>query len=216
MRNLHLRHTAEVAVPVHTGDVETPVPLESREMLRTGEAVRVRPILPSDVPNLLDFHSRLSVNTTRLRFFTPMRRLSPEFAQHLCTVDFVKRVAYVVSPLNSDTIYGVGRYESESDTSAEVAFVVEDAKQGTGVGTLLMNRLIDHARERGFERLTAVVLCENQHMLTLFRESPYLGEITMEHDCAFVKLNIAAPEEAPALARRKAPGLVPLPTRKAG
>ncbi len=201
---------------MHTGDMDTPVPLETQAILRTGEAVRVRPILPADVPNLMDFHSRLSVNTTRLRFFTPMRRLSPEFAQHLCTVDFVKRVAYVVSPLTDDTIYGVGRYESESENSAELAFVVEDAKQGTGVGSLLMRRLIDHARTCGFERLTAVVLCENQHMLTLFRESPFLSEITMEHDCAFVKLNIAAPEEAPAPPRRKAPGLVPLPTRKAG
>lgn len=207
-----------VIISVHTGGVDTPVPLETQAMLRTGEPVRIRPILPSDVPNLLEFHTRLSVNTTRLRFFTPMRRLSPEFAQHLCTVDFVKRVAYVISPMESDTIYGVGRYEAESETSAEVAFVVEDAKQGTGVGSLLMTRLIDHAKGLGYERLTAVVLCENLHMLTLFRESPYLGEITMEHDCAFVKLNIAPTENPPASApaKRRARGLVATPARKAG
>lgn len=207
-----------VIISVHTGNVDTPVPPETQAILRTGETVRIRPIMPSDVPNLLEFHSRLSVNTTRLRFFTPMRRLSPAFAQHLCTVDFVKRGAYVVSPLDSDTIFGVGRYEAESETSAEVAFVVEDAKQGTGVGSLLMSRLIEHAKGLGYERLTAVVLCENQHMLTLFRESPYLGEITMEHDCAFVKLNIAPTEAEKSLssAKRKPAGLVSLPSRKAG
>ncbi|HMO95919.1 MAG TPA: GNAT family N-acetyltransferase [Tepidiformaceae bacterium] len=196
--------------------MDAAVPGEVQAQLRTGEPVRIRPILPTDVPNLLEFHSRLSVNTTRLRFFTPMRRLSPQFAEHLCTVDFVKRTAFVVSPAGADTIFGVGRYEAESETSAELAFVVEDAKQGTGVGSLLMNRLIDHARARGFERLTAVVLCENEHMLTLFRESPYLGEITMEHDCAFVKLNIGAAEGAstPAV-RRRVPGLVAMPSRKA-
>jgi GNAT superfamily N-acetyltransferase len=196
--------------------MEPQVPGETTAVLRTGEAVRVRPILPSDVPNLLEFHSRLSVNTTRLRFFTAMRRLSPEFAAHLCTVDFVKRVAFVISPEGSDTIYGVGRYEAESETSAELAFVVEDAKQGTGAGSLLMERLADHARDCGFERLTAVVLCENLHMLTLFRESPYLSEITMQHDTAFVKLNIVDPETKAASVRRKPSGLLAAPSRKAG
>ena len=197
--------------------MEQHVPRETAAVLRTGETVRVRPILPSDVPNLLEFHSRLSVNTTRLRFFTAMRRLSPEFAAHLCTVDFVKRVAFVISPQESETIYGVGRYEAESDTSAELAFVVEDARQGTGAGSLLMQRLVEHARDCGFERLTAVVLCENQHMLTLFRESPYLSEITMQHDTAFVKLNIVGGEAAaPGSHRRKPSGLVAAPSRKSG
>jgi acetyltransferase len=197
--------------------MEPTAPPETQATLRTGEEIRIRPILPRDVPTLLEFHSRLSVNTTRLRFFTAMRTLSPQFAEHLCTVDFVKRTAFVVSPLESDTIYGVGRYESESDTSAEAAFVVEDAKQGTGVGWLLLQRLIDHAQSVGLERLTAVVLCENLNMLTLFRESPYLSEITMEHDTAFVKLNIAPEGGAtPFPAKRTTRSLVALPSRKAG
>jgi RimJ/RimL family protein N-acetyltransferase len=198
--------------------VETRIPPETRARLRTGEEVRIRPILLSDVPNLLEFHSRLSVNTTRLRFFTPMRRLSPQFAEHLCAVDYTKRVAFVISPIDGDTIHGVGRYEAESETSAELAFVVEDAKQGTGAGLLLMERLIDHARAVGFERLTAVVLCENLNMLTLFRDSPFLSEITMEHDCAFVKLNIGGDGRGATsgAARTKEQGLVPMPSRKAG
>lgn len=192
------------------------LPAERIAELRGGEKVRVRPIRPDDVPRLLEFHSRLSVNTTRLRYFTPMRRLSPKFVEHLCNVDFKRRTAYVVSPMDDDRIYGVGRYEAESDTSAELAFVVEDAKQGTGIGTILMDRLIEHAKEAGFERLTAVVLNENLHMLTLFRESPYLVEITMQHDTAFVKLNIVDEHERAErqAATRKAPGLIAIPARK--
>ncbi len=194
------------------------LPPEQTAMLRNGVGVRVRPIRPDDVPRLLEFHERLSVNTTRLRFFTAMRRLSPEFAAHLCTVDFEARAAFVISSLENDEIHAVGRYEGESDASAELAFVVEDAMQGLGIGPLLLERLVEHAREQQFERLTAVVLCENLHMLTLFRESPYLGEITMEHDCAFVKLNIGGdgPGAASGPARKKDPGLVAMPSRKAG
>lgn len=194
----------------------TEFPAENVAALRDGSSVRVRPIRPDDVPRLFDFHSRLSMNTTRLRFFTPMKHLSATFAEHLCTVDFKDRCAFVVSPLDSDCIHAVGRYESESRHSAEVAFVVEDSFQGKGIGTLLLDRLVGHAHSKGFDRLTAVVLCENLNMLTLFRESPYSPEITMQSECAFVKMNIArgAPASAPA-ARRIPRGLAPAPRLRA-
>ena len=178
--------------------------------LRDGTPVRVRPIVPEDTPRLIEFHSRLSMNTTRLRFFTPMRRLSTSFAEHLCTVDFRKRCAFVISPLDSDVIHAVGRYEAESRHSAEVAFVVEDSWQGKGIGVILLDRLVEQARTKGYERLTAVVLCENLNMLTLFRESPYSPEITMQSECAFVKLNIAVPESA-SVPRRQPRSLAPVP-----
>lgn len=187
-------------------------PAEKVLPLRDGTLVRIRPIRPDDAPRLVEFHSRLSMNTTRLRFFTPMKRLSATFAEHLCTVDFKKRSAFVISPLDSDEIHAVGRYEAESRHSAEVAFVVEDSFQGKGIGVSLLDRLVEHARTRGYDRLTAVVLCENLNMLTLFRESPYSPEITMQSECAFVKMNIA--EGAPAAAARaaRAPrGLAPAP-----
>ncbi len=165
----------------------TALPAEKVVTLRDGLSVRVRPIRPADAPRLIEFHSRLSMNTTRLRFFTPMKRLSAAFADQLCTVDFKKRCAFVISSLDFDDIHAVGRYEGESRHSAEVAFVVEDSFQGKGIGTILLNRLVEHARTKGFDRLTAVVLCENLNMLTLFRESPYSPEITMQSECAFVR-----------------------------
>ncbi|MBK6562334.1 MAG: GNAT family N-acetyltransferase [Dehalococcoidia bacterium] len=165
-------------------------PGEKIGMLRDGREVRIRPIAPEDAGHLMEFHSRLSVNTTRLRFFTPLRRLSPEFAHHLCTVDFKKRCAFVVCLPGEDEIRGVGRFEAESRRSAEVAFVVEDAMQGLGMGKLLLDRLVEQARRCGYERLTAVVLCENDSMLTLFRDSAFSPEITVEGDQAFVKMDI--------------------------
>lgn len=195
-----------------TGSMTIALPAEKVLTLRDGTPVRVRPIRPDDAPRLIEFHSRLSMNTTRLRFFTPMKRLSAAFAEHLCTVDFKKRCAFVISPLDSDDIHAVGRYEGESRYSAEVAFVVEDSFQGKGIGTILLDRLVEHARTKGFDRLTAVVLCENLNMLTLFRESPYSPEITMQSECAFVKMNIVAGREcAPVAPKRSARGLAPAP-----
>lgn len=194
-----------------TGSMAIALPAEQMVTLRDGTPVRVRPIRPDDAPRLIEFHSRLSMNTTRLRFFTPMKSLSATFAEHLCTVDFKKRCAFVISPLDSDSIHAVGRYEAESRHSAEVAFVVEDSFQGKGIGTILLDRLVEHARTKGYDRLTAVVLCENLNMLTLFRESPYSPEITMQSECAFVKMNIAVPGPAVAAPKRRPRSLAPVP-----
>lgn len=138
----------------------------------------------------MEFHDRLSVNTTRLRFFTPLKHLSQDFADRLCTVDFEQRCAFVVNFPGEEAIRAVGRYEAESKRSAEVAFVVEDELQGIGIGPLLLDRLVEHARKKGFDRLTAVVLGENTSMLTLFRECAYRAEIHMQGSNAFVKMDI--------------------------
>ena len=162
--------------------------------LRDGRTVRVRPIVPEDAARLREFHERLSTRTTRYRFFSPMRHLSPEFANRLTTVDFERRFAFVVSEPGDDVIYGVGRFEAESNRSGEVAFVVEDAMQGIGLGPLLLQRIVVQARKLGYERLTAIVLAENAQMLSIFRESDLTPEIHTVSDVTSVKMDI---REAP-------------------
>ena len=158
--------------------------------LRDGREVRVRPIVPEDAQRLMDFHERLSARTTRYRFFSPMKHLSEEFARRLTTVDFEKRFAFVVSEPSDDVIYGVGRFEGESSRSGEVAFVVEDSMQGIGLGPLLLERIVAQARKLGYERLTAIVLAENEQMLSIFRESGFAPELHTLADVTSVKLDI--------------------------
>ena len=169
------------------------LPAETTATLRDGRVVRLRPIRPNDAQRLSEFHDKLSQKTIRLRFFTPLKQLSPKFAGHLADVDFKARCAFVISFPGDDAIHGVGRYEAESSRSAEVAFVVEDEMQGLGIGPILLERLVAHARANAFERLTAVVLSENTMMLMLFRDSPYSPVIHMHADTAFVKLDIRQP-----------------------
>jgi acetyltransferase len=44
---------------------------------------------------------------------------------------------------------------------------VLDAWQGQGLGTILMRRLIDAARERGLQRMVSLDFAENQEMAHL-------------------------------------------------
>ena len=56
---------------------------------------------------------------------------------------------------------------------AEVAFLVEDAHQGRGIGQLLLEHLAQAGRERGVERFVAEVLPDNERMIQTFRDAGY-------------------------------------------
>ena len=69
-----------------------------------------------------------------------MKRLSDRDLHRFTHVDHVDRVAFVV--LLGDQVIAVGRFDRYPDTDdAEVAFLVEDAHQGRGLGSVLLEHL---------------------------------------------------------------------------
>jgi GNAT superfamily N-acetyltransferase len=133
------------------------------------DGVTFRPIEPDDGVRLLAFHHRLSSETTRLRFFTVHPELSPREVEWFTRLDHRDREALVA--VSDDEIRGVARYERVRGTDeAEVAFVVEDAWQGRGLGHLLLHHLADLARRRGVTRFVAETLSENRRAQNLFQD----------------------------------------------
>jgi RimJ/RimL family protein N-acetyltransferase len=147
-----------------------PKELERSVRLADGAIVRLRPIRPDDAPRLVALYDRLSQLTAYQRFFTVMKRLPPDWAQVFATVDYRHRLAIVAerdTPAGVELI-GVGRYEpSDSDDTVEVAFTVEDAWQGRGLGALLLEAVLRAGEARGIRRFRAYVLAENHRMLKL-------------------------------------------------
>lgn len=130
--------------------------------------VRVRPIRPADAVHLVDFHAALSAQSVYLRFFSFHRVLSAEEVERFTRVDYVDRLALVVEL--GGCLLGVGRFERLRGTdAAEVAFVVADAHQGEGIGTLLADDLARAAWQRGITTFVAETLAENSEMLEVFR-----------------------------------------------
>ncbi|WP_230973362.1 bifunctional acetate--CoA ligase family protein/GNAT family N-acetyltransferase [Aeromicrobium terrae] len=144
---------------------------EADVLLKDGRVAQMRPIRPDDADNLIAFYSRVSDESKYFRFFAPYPKLSAKDVKRFTTVDHDRRVAFVVTL--HDEIIAVGRYEAESEDEAEVAFLVEDAHQGRGVGQLLLEHLAQAGRERGIRRFTADVLPANARMLQIFREMGY-------------------------------------------
>ncbi|WP_153505911.1 bifunctional acetate--CoA ligase family protein/GNAT family N-acetyltransferase [Cumulibacter manganitolerans] len=137
-----------------------------------GGTVHVRPITPADADALVAMHARTSDRTRYLRFFGPYPRIPDRDLKRFTEVDYRNRVALIVTV--GDDLIAVGRYDRYPDTdTAEVAFLVEDAHQGRGLGPMLLEHLAAAARENLIKRFAAEVLAENGRMVRTFIDAGY-------------------------------------------
>ena len=122
-----------------------------------------------------EFFSRLSENSHRLRFFS-FSPPSAKLLESLCDdSDFSKCLCLIVTRSLQDRsrIIASANYVAHDETTAEVALAVDDAFQGKGIGSLLLERLTVLAAQNGFRRFWAMTLPENRQMLDVFRESGF-------------------------------------------
>lgn len=161
--------TAEPEAPAYPAEWEADV------LASDGGTVHVRPIRPDDAERIDELHRRLSTETVYLRFFAPLPRLSPTMLERLVHVDYADRFALVAEL--GDELVAVARYDRlPGSDEAEVAFLVEDAHQGRGLGSLLLEHLAAAATAAGIRRFVAETLPENQRMLQVFRDAGYGDE----------------------------------------
>ncbi|MFG1800363.1 GNAT family N-acetyltransferase [Micromonospora carbonacea] len=164
-------------------------------LLSDGSTVGLRPIRPDDAPGIVAMHARFSERTRYLRYFSPYPRIPERDLNRFVHVDHVDREAFVV--LAAGRIVAVGRYErlGPQAPEAEVAFVVEDAHQGRGIGSVLLEHLADAARRVGIVRFVAEVLPANGAMLRVFADFGY--QVQRQYADGVVHLSFPiAPTEA--------------------
>ncbi|MEV0270749.1 GNAT family N-acetyltransferase [Hamadaea sp. NPDC050747] len=168
-------------------------------LLSDGSTVRIRPIDPSDAEAIVAMHGRFSERTRYLRYFSPYPRIPARDLDRFVNVDHRDREAIVVlhgRPDGSAEIIAVGRYErlGAQAPDAEVAFVVADAFQGRGIGSVLLEHLAASAEPAGITRFVAEVLPENGAMLRVFADAGY--QVTREYADGVVHLTFPiAPTE---------------------
>ncbi|RSM78399.1 GNAT family N-acetyltransferase [Amycolatopsis sp. WAC 01375] len=175
---------------------------EADVLLSDGGTVHLRPVIPSDADGLVAFHGRLSERTRYFRYFGAYPRIPQRDLERFSVVDHHDRVAFVA--LLGDDIVAVGRYERlEHGPSAEVAFVVDDAHQGRGLGSILLEHLAAAAKECGLRRFVAEVLAENAAMVRVFRDAGYQVSREIEEGVLHLEFDIDPTEESLAVARSR-------------
>ena len=144
---------------------------EADVVLLDGRAAHLRPIRPEDAEGLVAFYGRVSEESKYMRFFAPYPRLSERDVWRFTNVDHRRRVAFVVTV--GANIIAVGRYDAVDAEEAEVAFLVEDAHQGRGLGQLLLEHLAQAGRENCLKKFVAEVLPDNTRMVQVFRDAGF-------------------------------------------
>ncbi len=162
-----------------------------------GEPVLVRPIRPEDEPLIAKFHETVSESSVYLRYFHTMKlshRVSHDRLTRICFIDYNREMALVVEghdPKTGDrTIFGVGRLSKQrSGDEAEFAMLISDHHQRRGLGTELLNRLLQVAHNEGLRRVTAEILTENLGMKRLCQKLGFTLSTT--DDPSLVRAEIA-------------------------
>lgn len=175
-------------------------------VLADGEPVHIRPIVPDDRDAITALHGRQSPETIYFRFFGPMAVLSPRLLERFVNVDYVNRLALVAEL--GDDIIAVGRYErlpssADSGDEAEVAFLVDDAHQGRGLGTVLLEHLAVAAREAGITKFVADTLPTNRRMLGVFHAAGFGEQRTFADGVVRVVFPIEPTESSLAAAHER-------------
>jgi acetyltransferase len=149
------------------------------EEMRDGTPVLVRPIRPEDEPLMVRFHESLSEESIYMRYFHMMnldRRTAHDRLTRICFIDYDQEMALVAERENPESgepeILGVARLSKPGGVRSEAEFsvLISDAFQRQGLGSLLLQHLLEVGRKEGLRRITADILFENRPMQHLSRK----------------------------------------------
>ncbi|SEG06168.1 Acyl-CoA synthetase (NDP forming) [Actinacidiphila yanglinensis] len=185
-------------------DQPYPVHWEADVVLRDGGIARIRPIGPEDAGRLVDFYEQVSDESKYYRFFAPYPRLSDRDVHRFTHHDYDDRVGLAATV--GDEFIATVRYDRTDEqgravsgpagTRAEVAFLVQDAHQGRGVASALLEHIAAVARERGILHFTAEVLPANRKMVKVFTDAGYTQQRSFTDGVVHLDLDLEPTDES--------------------
>jgi acetyltransferase len=135
-----------------------------------GERAVIRAIRPEDEPDWAEMIESLSPTTAEYRFFGPVREVTKSMLVRYCHIDYDREIALAAMRVpkgrKGTMMLGVARLtmETANEEQAEFAILVRDAYQRKGIGSKLMDALIQAARDRHVREIYGHVLAANPGM----------------------------------------------------
>jgi len=100
-----------------------------------------------------------------------------------CNIDYDREIAIVVELDEKDhkRILGVGRLSIEPDgKTGELAFIIGDQWQGQGLGTKVVDFVLEIAKEMHIEVVYAIMLPDNRRALNLTKKMGFKHEYLVD------------------------------------
>lgn len=133
----------------------------------TTALVRTRHPTRHDVPALVDLHRRCSPATLHSRFHVPVGAVSARIVEQLVA----PTGGWSLVAEQRGAPVGLGCAGPVAPGVLEVGLLVEDAHQGTGIGTRLTRDLAREATRRGFHTLLCLSLTDNVTIVPTLRRA---------------------------------------------
>jgi acetyltransferase len=157
-----------------------------------GEPLTLRPIRPEDEDQHRRFIESLSPEDVRMRVFTTRRSLPRSELARLTQIDYAREMAFIAERRAADgqpeTIGTVRAISDPDNVEAEFAIVVRSDLKGRGLGRMLLQKLERYAAAQGLQRITGVVLRENEPMLDLARHCGFVVDADKPREPGVVAL----------------------------
>ncbi len=172
--------------------------------LPSGLRIRLRLIRPEDKRRMQSGLTNMSPESRYLRFFTDKPRLSKAELAYLTELDQESHFAIGAAELLDDGRegegLGVARFIRlpEDARIAEPAIAVVDRAQGQGLGSLLMTRITEAARERNIQAFRSEFLAWNDGARELFKSVSDVVSFTADGSVAVAEYPISRQLPVPA------------------
>jgi acetyltransferase len=148
--------------------------------MRDGRSVLLRPIKPEDEPMWLEMFQNFSEESIRYRFFQVIKDTPHPLRVRYCNIDYDRELAIVAEMTESGRrrILGVVRLVLEPDGKrGEIAFIVADPWQGFGLGTKMLDYMIEICTDKKLDAVYAVMLSDNRRAMRLMERMGF----SLEH-----------------------------------
>ncbi|MBF2063217.1 MAG: bifunctional acetate--CoA ligase family protein/GNAT family N-acetyltransferase [Calothrix sp. C42_A2020_038] len=164
--------------------------------MKNGICVTIRPIRPEDEPLMIQFHKNLSEESVYFRYFHLIKlsqRIAHERLTRLCFIDYDREMALVAdykNPNGQHEILAVGRLSKLHSTSiGEFAIVVSDCFQCQGLGTELLQRLLQIGRDEHLSGICGSILLENKAMQRVCEKLGFQHHKSEDNSIVRVEIN---------------------------
>jgi len=167
-------------------------------VIRDGKKVLLRPIKPEDEPLIVELFHTFSEETMRFRFFQVIKEIPHEILARYCNIDYDREITIVAERTDgkSRKIIGMTRLIVEPDGErGEIAVVVGDPWQNLGLGSKMLDYIIEISKDIGLKDIFGEILAENTRMIHLCNKRGFKIE-SLDDENYLATLNLTEDDKA--------------------